>query len=206
MVDLFLTTRTLHLYVVDTDGRLLGVVDLHDLKEVMGGDLSAPVIAADVVSEVPYVLRDEPLSSVNAKLWLRDYGQLPVVESAETRRFLGVVTRRDILGAVDREILGRSALLARVSHPAGPSDEVDYFEPPENHRLGSVEAPQDLVGKTLAESRLREDHDVLVLALARLRPDGTVHRFLPKPSETIRRGDRLVVLAPEEALRELAGG
>ena len=86
---------------------------------------------------MPFVTPSEPLTSVNEKLWFRDLGQLPVVDSPETRRFLGVVTRRDLLGAFDREVLQRSRLVTRVrtfSEQEG-GGEVDYFELPEKHAV-----------------------------------------------------------------------
>jgi CIC family chloride channel protein len=204
MVEAFLQTRNTVLFVGDDDGKLLGVVDLHDLKDIMrGGDLSVPIIARDVVRQVPFVTRDASLADVNMKIWLHDYEQLPVVDTVDAQRFLGVVTRRDILGAVDREILGRSALFARVSRLAQGAQEIDYFEMPEQHRMASIDVPPALEGRALSESRLREDHGVSVLAVCRLRPDGTVHRFVPTPAEILRRGDHLIVLATEKGLKDL---
>ncbi|HEY6146233.1 MAG TPA: chloride channel protein, partial [Thermoanaerobaculia bacterium] len=99
IVSTFLKTRSLYLYVGDDAGRLLGVVDLHDIKESLPErDLSALVIAEDLVSQIPSVTPNEALTSVNEKLWFRDLGQLPVVDAPETQRFLGIVTRRDLLG------------------------------------------------------------------------------------------------------------
>ncbi len=204
MVDAFLQTRNTVLFVGDDEGRYLGVVDLHDLKDVMRtGDVSLPVIAGDVLRSIPFVLRDESIADVNRKIWLRDFDQLPVVDGRDTCRFLGIITRRDILGAMDREILGRSALFARVSHLARGAEEVDYFEMPERHRLANIDVPLELEGRTLAQSRLREQHGITVLAVSRLETDGTVRRFVPSPHDVLRRGDRLVVLAGEEGLGSL---
>jgi len=201
MVDAFMKTRAMHLYVGTADGRLLGVVDLHDVKHMMHeGDVDAPVIAGDVVHEIPFVLPGDSLASLNEKLWLRDFGQLPVVDAAETRRFLGVVTRRDVLGAVDREILGRSSLLARVTHGPKDGQDVDYWELPEHHRLAGIDVPRSLEGRTLAEADLRKRHGIIVLAINRLDSDGTMRRIVPSADDALRRGDRLVVLAPEEGL------
>jgi CIC family chloride channel protein len=194
MIDAFMTTRALHLYVGTDDDRLLGVVELHDLQQAMRvGDLSDLVVAGDVMREIPFVLPGDSLASVNEKLWLRDFGHLPVVEDATTRRFLGVVTRRDILGALDREILGRGALMARVSRVSPDGHQTDFLELPENHRLATIDVTPDLEGKTLAQADLRQRHGMLVLA---------VRRFVPGADEPMRRGDRLIVMAREDRLAE----
>src|SRR5262249_53112651 len=86
----FLQNRALYLYVGDEEGRLLGVIDLHDVKEIFHEqDPTSVVIAEDLVSEIPFVTPSEPLTSVNEKLWFRDLGQLPVVDAPDSRRFLG---------------------------------------------------------------------------------------------------------------------
>lgn len=201
VLDTLLGGRALALYVTADDGRLLGMVDLHDLKEVLrSGDLVGPIIANDVLREAPAVTGEESLSSLNERLWLLDYDELPVVDAE--RRFLGVVTRRDVLAAFDREILRRGALLARISHLGADPREVDWFEVPEAHRLASLEIPEDLVGRTLAEAGLRQ-RGLTVLAVNRLEPDGRVRRFVPTPDERLRRGDRLVVLGALDSLPDL---
>ncbi|HEY6051788.1 MAG TPA: chloride channel protein, partial [Thermoanaerobaculia bacterium] len=156
IVSTFLKTRSLYLYVGDDAGRLLGVVDLHDIKESLPErDLSALVIAEDLVSQIPSVTPNEALTSVNEKLWFRDLGQLPVVDAPETQRFLGIVTRRDLLGAFDREILQRSRLTTKIRFGDDLS-QVSYFDLPENNRLLQVDVPSGLAGKTMGEASLRQ--------------------------------------------------
>jgi CIC family chloride channel protein len=201
MVDAFMKTRALHLYIGTDDGRLLGVVELHDLQQAMrAGDLSGLVVANDVMRDIPVVLPGDSLASVNEKLWIRDFGHLPVVDSKESRRLVGVVTRRDILGALDREILGRGALMARVTTVGHEPHEIDYLELPERHRLATIDVTPELVGKTLAQADLRRRHAISVLAVSRVAEDGSVRRWVPAADEPLRRGDRLIVMAPEESL------
>jgi CIC family chloride channel protein len=205
ILDTFLHTRSLYLYVGDEGGRLLGVIDLHDMKEALSErELASLVLAEDVISEIPSVTPDEALTSVNEKLWFRDLGQLPVVDGPETRRFLGIVTRRDLLGAFDREVLQRNRLVARV-RPFGGT-EVDYFDLPEKHRLVQVEAPGELLGRTVAEAGLRARFGVSVLAVKRLTPQGVERRFVPGPDDRLERDDVLILLGTEEAIARLRGG
>jgi len=206
IVSTFLKTRSLYLYVGDDSGRLLGVVDLHDIKESLPErDLSALVIAEDLVSEIPSVTPTEALTSVNEKLWFRDLGQLPVVDSPETRRFLGIVTRRDLLGAFDREILQRSRLTTKIRFGDDLS-QVSYFDLPENNRLLQVNVPPDLAGKTMGEASLRQRFGVSVLAVKRMSRQGVERRFVPGPSDRLETGDVLIVLGTDEAISRLTSG
>ncbi len=206
VVRTFMETRSLYLYIGDEEGRLLGVIDLHDVKSRFAdAELTGLVIAEDLVTEIPFVTPSEPLISVNEKLWFRDLGQLPVVESAENRNFLGIVTRRDLLGAFDREVLQRNRLLARVRtfRDAEAEGEVDYFELPENHRLAELQVPAAFEGKTMGESGLRSRYGVSVLAVKRLSRDGLERRFVPGAEERFAHGDVLIVLGTEEAIAGL---
>jgi CIC family chloride channel protein len=206
VLDAFLNTRSLTHYVGDAEGRLRGAVDIHDVKEMLAErDLATVVTAADLVADVPFVTPEEPLTSVNDKLWFRDLGQLPVVDSAQGRRFLGVVTRRDLLGAFDREILQRDRLVARF-RATGASGRVDYFDLPEKHRLAEVEVPLDMAGRTMAESDLRARFGVSVLAVKRLEKGGVERRFVPASQDLLLRGDVLIVLATDEAIALLKVG
>ncbi len=209
IVRTFMETRSLYLYIGDEEGRLLGVIDLHDVKSRFSDqELSELVIAEDLVTEIPFVTPVESLTSVNEKLWFRDLGQLPVVESAENRRFLGIVTRRDLLGAFDREVLQRNRLLARVRTfgEAEPGGEVDYFELPEKHRLVEIDVPVSIEGRTMGEAGLRSRHGVSVLAIRRLTREGLERRFVPGPADRFEHGDVLIVLGTEEAIASLRSG
>jgi CIC family chloride channel protein len=203
----FLQTRALYLYVGDEEGKLLGVIDLHDVKEIFHEqEPSSVVIAEDLVSEIPFVTPSEPLTSVNEKLWFRDLGQLPVVDSPETRRFLGIVTRRDLLGAFDREVLQRNRLLARVRTVKEGSEEMDYFELPEKHSMVEVAVPREVAGRTVGEAGLRNRYGISVLAVKRWTRDGIQRRFVPGPEDRLEPGDVLIVLGTDDAIEKLRSG
>jgi len=207
VVAAFLRSRSLFLYVGDEEGRLAGAVDIHNVKESFHErELSDLVLAADLMTEIPFVTPGEPLTSVNEKLWFRDMGQLPVVESAENRRFLGVVTQRDLLGAFDSEVLRRSRLLARVRTVGERGDDVDYLELPEKHRLVEVNLSSALAGRTVAEAALRSRYGVSVLAVKRMTREGLEQRIVPGPADRFEPGDVLVVLGDDEAIARLREG
>lgn len=207
IVAAFLRSRSLFLYVGDEEGRLEGVVDIHNIKESFSDrELSGLVLAADLLTEIPFATPEEPLTSVNEKLWFRDVGQLPVVDGVATRRFLGVVTQRDLLGAFDSEVLKHNRLLARVRTVGEGEGAVDYLELPEKHRLVEMDVPAAIVGRTVAEAALRNRFGVSVFAVKRLNREGVERRFVPEPSDRFAPGDVLVVLGNDEAIARLRDG
>ena len=201
IVSAFLRSRSLLLYVGDEEGRLVGVVDIHEVKEsFQERDLAGLVVAEDLATEIPFATPEEPLTSVNEKLWFRDVGQLPVVDSPDRRRFLGIVTQRDLLGAFDSEVLRRSRLVTRVRTVGEAGGEVDYLELPQNHHLIELDVKRTIEGLTVAEAALRSRYGVSVLAVKRMGKDGVERRFVPAPSDRFEHGDVLVLLGTDEAI------
>ncbi|HEX4440070.1 MAG TPA: chloride channel protein [Thermoanaerobaculia bacterium] len=205
IVAAFLRSRSLLLYVGDDQGRLLGAVDIHDVKESFPEkELAGLVVAADILTEIPFVTPEESLTTVNEKLWFRDVGQLPVVDSAASRKFLGIVTQRDLLGAFDSEVLKRNRLFTPVrTFGARESGGLEFLELPERHRLIELDVPAALEGLTVAEAAPRARFGISVLAVNRMGRDGVERRFVPGPADRFEHGDVLVVLGTEEAIAKL---
>jgi CIC family chloride channel protein len=199
VVRLFTTTRTPCLYVGDGSGNLLGVIELHAVKELLGSDdVSNLVIAQDLATPPRSVAADASLAAVNEKLWFIDTGEAPVVESSADPRFLGVVTQRDLLGFLDREILRRNLLLSEVRWRDGLEKGIEYLELPEGYRLEALPVPADLVGKTVEQAQLRSRHGLNVIAIASIDVHGNERRYPPEHDHRLRPGDRLVVVASSE--------
>jgi hypothetical protein len=184
---------------VAADGKLTGAIELHAIKELLAArELSNLVIAQDLAEPARSVTGDTPLATVNEKLWFIDTGEAPVVESAADAKFLGVVTQRDLLGFLDREILRRNLLISEVRWRDGLEKGIDYLELPEGYRLEVLDVPPQLVGKTMEQAELRARHGLNVIAVSILDPDGTARRRPPDPSYRLRSSDRLIAIASSE--------
>jgi CIC family chloride channel protein len=199
VVKAFLTTRVDVLYIGDGAGRLVGAIGFQDAKSGFGKpELEGLAIAADLARPVPTLSPDASIVEANEALWRADHDQLPVVEPGG--RFLGVLTRRDLLGAIDREILRRNVLLAKIRWRGDEGTVTDFFELPLGQRLEQVPVPDSYAGKTVAEVDLRGRFGFNVLAVVRPRDDGGVDRFAPQAQDIFVPGDVLVVIGTREAV------
>lgn len=95
----------------------------------------------------------------------------------------------------ERETAERTA--RRVAYPSL----VDYFPFEEDHRIMEIQLPKKLDGKKLAETGLRSDYHLLVLATRR--SDTGEFRFIPAADDVVREGDILIVLGREVNLARL---
>jgi CIC family chloride channel protein len=198
----FSESRSMYLYVGDPDGKLVGAIDLHDVKTALvNPEAGGLVIAQDLSKGVPVAFPEESIVDVNQRLWLQDVGHLPVVKSEEDRTYLGILTRRDVLGAVDREILKRNVLFAPMR--AYGSDEVDWFELPPGGRMDAVRVPRSLVGLTIEDAALGRKFNVTIVAVKRRDSQGEEVRYLPQADFRLQGGDSLIVLGAEAAVQKL---
>ena len=204
VVERFLASHRQRLFVVDAEARLLGAVSLHDIKHVLQ-DPSAltAVVAHDLMTPVDRVLHpDTRLHRATEAFSQSDFERLPVVEPA-SGRFLGLLSKKDLLAIYSQEVLGRPALLATfVSASAGR----DYVELPPDFALRLVPVPATLFGCTLAAARLPQQFGVRVIELKRPRPGGPPERLMPTADTVLRGGDELIVIGPTVAIGRLERG
>jgi CBS domain-containing protein len=95
-------TRGQHLYpVIDADRRLTGVVTRNDLAGYRG----ERTLTSDVARENPVVAyADEPLRTVVYRMAESGYTRMPVLDSADERRVVGMVSLEDLLHARARNL------------------------------------------------------------------------------------------------------
>jgi CIC family chloride channel protein len=94
--------RGQHLYpVIDADSRLSGVITRKDLAAYRGGLTRV----SDVARPNPIMaVADEPLSTVVYRMAETGYTRMPVVDSIEERRIVGMVSLEDLLHARARNL------------------------------------------------------------------------------------------------------
>jgi CIC family chloride channel protein len=86
-------------YPVVKDGRLVGVVTLHDLRN-LPHDARDQGRVGDIASkDLVVAYPDETMHSALDRMHERDIGRLPVVDRNDPTRILGIISRHDIIRA-----------------------------------------------------------------------------------------------------------
>lgn len=201
-------TRRLHLlYLVDEAGRLEGVLDILDVRELLGRPQEGLLAAQIPRQPVPTLQPTQSLADCLPIFYRAEREELPVVDEGGV--LLGALAERDIVGAYTREVLRSDALLARVDSGEGEERSTDYIELPEGETVASVEVGARLAGASLKDLALPARHGVTVLAVSVRDPrTGALRRQHLDPARKLGVGDRLVVLGPEagvKAVQQLAG-
>jgi len=205
IVDRFLANHRQRLFVVDRGGELRGCVSLHDIKHALRDSTDlGHVVAHDLMVPVPVMLRVGERLHRAAELFARtDFERLPVVDA--DGKFRGVLAKRDLLAVYAQEVLGRPAVLSTFVSSDQPGKKGQAVELPPDFALRSFDAPEILVGRTLAECDLPRRAGVRVLEIKRPGRDGA-EWIVPGAATELRAGDLLVVLGPTAAVEALARG
>ncbi len=195
--QIFAETRARTIFVGDGERGYLGAIDLQSVKLHLDSDaLDQAVVAADLVFPTPTAAPGETLLDMAKKLHGLDVGELPVVDTGPPWQFLGVVSRRELLAAFDREILKRDLLVTKIVWHEGGRLASELLDLPEGARIAEIRVPRELSGRTLRDTRIREKEGVNVIAVVRGGSRREATTLLATPDLQLEAGDRLVVVAP----------
>ena len=193
------------IHVVGEDRNYIGLIDVHDLVAATEQkELGHVLIAGDLAREVPYVRAREPVSVVTQKFWFQEHGELPVLSEDDPPRYLGVITRRDVLRAFDREVLQRKLMTVRYAPGGAPQPgRRSLVELPAEFGIEELAVPGSLVGRTLSEMDL--PHNFLLTALAYKPMNGDQPEIIPPPIDIpLAEGDRLVLVGRKQDIARFA--
>lgn len=199
----FFQRRVDELWVVDADGRLHGLVDLQDVKDLLLHPKEGVVAADVVVADVPRLQPQDPLADTVPLFFRSAREELPVVDG--NGRLVGVLSERDVVAAYHREVARKDALLARVDSRRGGVHQTDFVELPEGEALEVVDVDERLADRTLKELRLPDTLGITVVAISRWNArTARWDRRTVASGERLQEGDRLVVVGATEKVAALA--
>ncbi len=140
--------------VLDSDGKLFGVVTIQDLgRAEQRPDVDSLHVRDIATTNILTATPDEPVWLALRRLGTRDVGRLPVVDRFDRRRLLGAVRRYDIISAYQTAILRRVELQEhtdqlRLGRLTG-TDILDILIHPQSQVVGKkvcdVELPENCV-------------------------------------------------------------
>jgi uncharacterized protein with PhoU and TrkA domain len=120
---------------------------------------------------------------------------VPVVDAANPKHVLGMLSRADLIAAYNRTV----AILSTVPMPAWLA--TAEARSSERYRVSVVEVPGAWVGRSLREIDCRARYGVTVLAVQPRGRDAAVGYELPDPNRQLAPGDMLVLAGTVDALR-----
>jgi CIC family chloride channel protein len=110
LVDKISTSKYNTFPVVNESSRLTGILSLLDFRDVaFDRNLRDLVVAKELATpEVVTVSPQDNLYDALEKIAVKDFSLLPVVDSNDSSRLIGVLTRRDIIGAYKKAVMKKA--------------------------------------------------------------------------------------------------
>jgi CIC family chloride channel protein len=180
--------------VVNNRGDLVGVLSIDDIKDHLfeRDSLSSLLIAGDIAAtSVHTVTPDEHCQDALEKMSLTKVAGIPVVENDHSRAIIGMIWRKDILEAYQKEIERReltSTLASSITMKEG-EEQVHFME---GYSITEMQPPGSFIGKSIGELDIRGRFGVDVLSV-RNGKDGEKITALPGAAYVIRDTDLLIV-------------
>jgi CIC family chloride channel protein len=201
-LDILARTRARVVFVVG--GPAVGAIDLHVAAEIWSGGRQTPAgqTCGELAAAVPIARPEDSLLELGEKLAPVDWGEIPIVGAAGGLD--GVVTRRALVAAFDRELLQRDLLYTRVVSFEGQNEAADYLELPRGHRVEIIAPPAGAIGAPVDVAGTRAARRVTILGVRRsARGDRAPEWLEPETIRATSDSDRWLVVGPAKAIEDL---
>lgn len=203
LVERCLRTHHNNVYVTDADGRFLGAVSLLAIRaHLHQGENLQSIVAYDLMDDrFEFVTPNQKLAETMEKFWRQNSERLPVLADAESRKLVGWISKRDLIGLYSQEILNKSQLLAQFKVTDDEGEHHVYVSLPEGFQVRTLVLPAVWDGVALGQLMPRSNYGVHVLQVSRREPgSGREVVELPGPQTVLRAEDRLVVIGKAEGI------
>lgn len=189
---IFAAKRQHGLPVVSREGSLVGVLTLQDIDKANESGMTRATVGEICTRKLVTATPDESLSEALHRMSSRDLGRLPVVESNNPNKLVGILRRADVIHAYSVALTQRTIQRHHQQTVRLDTLTPTYVEVSET----SVQEGSNLVGRTLSEISFPQGS---IIASIQRGADA----FIPHGETRVQKGDVLVVVAERAAFDEI---
>jgi CIC family chloride channel protein len=197
LVKVFLTEKNSEYFITDPENRLVGMLSLHHLKGVLNDEnLQDLVLAQDFMDEPGnnYVLPDDSLADCLTKFSISEMDLLPVIESSQNPILLGYISHNELINLYDREILKKNVAELKFVRENEYGRKKEQITLPKDYDIEYVKITSKNAGQTISALSLRTRFDISIIAIQRVRPDGSAVNEIPHPDTILQENDLLFIV------------
>jgi CIC family chloride channel protein len=181
--------------VIDSERRVVGMISIHDIKDSIyeKESLQNILIAGDISNQFfETLIPDENCQTALDKFRKYSFEGLPVVDDKHSKKILGILWRKDIQDAYDREIEKRELTSNLASLITMKEDEpmVHFME---GYSIIEISPPRSFIGKSIRHLNIRSEYGVDVLSIKTKEKRGEKITAIPSPDYIIKEDDTLII-------------
>ncbi len=181
--------------VVDSQGFVRGIISIHDIKDYLfeRDSLQDILIAGDILN-IHFETLNPSDNCNNALDKMRKYDLegLPVNDGVNDRKIIGMIWRKDILDAYQKEIDRReitSSFASRISMKT-EQPQISFMQ---GYSIAEIIPPKTFIGKSLRQLEIRGKYGVEVLSVKTREKDEYKIKAIPGSDYQIKESDILVI-------------
>jgi CIC family chloride channel protein len=181
--------------VINADEQVSGMISIHDIKDYLyeKESLQNLLIAGDISNtNFETLATDDSCQTALDKFRKYSYEGLPVVDKLNSGKLLGIIWRRDIQDAYDREI-ERRELTSNLASLITMKEEEPMVHFMEGYSIIEISPPKSFIGKSIRELDIRKEYGVDVLSIKIKEKRGERINAIPSPDYIINADDTLII-------------
>ena len=181
--------------VIASNNNLIGIISLNDIKDYLfdKDSLQNLLIAGDIANtNIETVTTEDNCGTVMEILGRYDYEGLPVVEKKGSRKIIGVIWRKEILGEYHR-VIERRDIASNLASSITMKEDTPQVHFLEGYAINEISSPKSFIGKSIRELNIRAIYGVDVLSIKTIEKRGEKIKAIPNPDYVIQKDDLLVI-------------
>jgi CIC family chloride channel protein len=195
VVNITISGRDPYFPVLNQEGSLTGIISIHDIKGHLfeRETLKNVLIAGDIaMRDIEPVTPQDNCQIVLDKLSNYNLEGLPVIDNKKQGKLIGMIWRKDIHDAYNKEIERRdiTATFASKITMKNIDQDVHFME---GYAIREIAAPGTFVGKSIKELNIRAKYGVDVILIRKNTEQGSKIKAIPSPDYKISYDDSLVI-------------
>lgn len=205
VVNFVLSRKDSEYPVVDSEGRVIGIISINDLKDFLfeRDSLSSLLIAGDLISaEFEPLLPEDNCYAAIEKMNKYQLEGLPVVDSLSSKKIIGMIWRKEIQNAYEKEI-NRIEITSNLASSISMKEEEKNVQFIEGYSVAEIKVPNSFVGKSIRELNIRAKYNVNVLSIKSSNKRRYEIKAVPKPDYVFSEKDIIVVAGEIKSINQL---
>ncbi len=209
VVNQVVSKRDPYFAVLDKNEHLTGIISIHDIKSFLfeGEELQNIIIAKDLVSkDFESATMDNNCYDILEKMNQSGLAALPVMDTKNKKRILGMVWQKDILDAYQKEIERNDMVATMVDkiQSSNLQNEVHFLE---GYSITEIQVPKIFVGKSIKELNIRAAYKIDVLSVKQQAEGDQSYqvKIFPGPDLVLKENDMMTVAGEIKNINQLKG-
>lgn len=205
VVNFVLSRKDSDYPVINNNKNIIGLISINDLKDFLfeRDSLSPLLIAGDLVNKnFESLLKEDDCFTALQKMNKYQLEGLPVVDNEKEKKLIGMIWRKDIQDAYQKEI-NRIDITSSLASSISMKEDEKNVQFIEGYSVAEIKVPDSFVGKSIRELHIRAKYNVNVLSIKTTRKKRLKINAVPKPDYIFKENDIIVVAGEIKSINQL---